>query len=69
VLSVDLERNRIALTMKSATSADGRPARDQRGGKADGARPGASKAKPAPSQPKPFTPKPGTVAPNGMRFR
>jgi uncharacterized protein len=51
VLSVDLERNRIALTMKSA------------------ARPGASKAKPAPSLPKPFTPTPGTVAPNGMRFR
>jgi uncharacterized protein len=51
VLSVDLPRNRIALTMKSA------------------ARPGASKAKPAPSLPKPFTPTPGTVAPNGMRFR
>jgi uncharacterized protein len=60
VISVDLQRNRIALTMKSAASGDARPAADKRA--------------PTPSQPakpaaKPFIPKPGSIAPNGMRFR
>jgi uncharacterized protein len=60
VISVDLQRNRIALTMKSPVSADARPI--------------AGKRAPKPSQPakpasKPFTPKPGSIAPNGMRFR
>ena len=62
VVAVDLQRNRIALTMKSATAVgDSKPA--SRSGQ---------KAQPAP-QPKPqqtFTiPKPGAIAPNGMRFR
>ena len=58
VLGIDLPRNRIALTMKRATTGDARPAR----------------AAPAPKPPappaKPFSiPKPGAIAPNGMRFR
>jgi uncharacterized protein len=57
VMSVDLQRGRIALTMKSAASGDSRPARDR------------NVPKPAAPQAKPFAPKPGTIAPNGMRFR
>jgi uncharacterized protein len=66
VMSVDLERNRIALTMKAAPSGDSRPAAEQRGGK-----PAARGNAPKPSAPpaEPFKPKPGSVAPNGMRFR
>jgi uncharacterized protein len=66
VMSVDLQRNRIALTMKSAQSGDARPGADKRGGK-PAAR--GSTSKPAAPPAKPFTPKPGDVAPNGMRFR
>ena len=61
VVGVDLQRNRIALTMKTA-GADTRPPGDK-------ARP---QGKPAPKPPPPeaFTvPKPGAIAPNGMRFR
>jgi uncharacterized protein len=70
VVAVDLQRNRIALTMKSAT-ADTRPNGNASG---DARRPsGGAGQKPAPKTapaPKPFTvPKPGDVAPNGMRFR
>ncbi len=70
VVSIDLQRNRIALTMKTAT-ADTRPAgagAGQQEGSTKGAPPRrAEKAAPAP---KPFgVPKPGDVAPNGMRFR
>jgi protein Tex len=63
VMSIDLARNRIALTMKAR--AEG----------ASVAKPSQKPAaKPAPNQaPKPaapaFQPRPGTVAPNGMRFR
>ncbi len=72
VLAVDLERNRIALTMKSAT-ADTRPIGDvkpaSRGGRSQQ---GSSQGK-APALPKSketFTiPKPGAIAPNGMKFR
>ncbi|MFL5607773.1 MAG: Tex family protein [Gemmatimonadaceae bacterium] len=60
VMSVDLQRNRIALTMKSAASGGARPVADKR------APTPAAPAKPAA---KPFTPKPGSIAPNGMRFR
>ena len=66
VMSVDLQRNRIALTMKSAQSGDTRPAADKRGAR-PAARGNAPKA--APPVAKPFTPKPGDIAPNGMRFR
>ncbi|MES2179903.1 MAG: Tex family protein [Gemmatimonadota bacterium] len=63
VISVDLQRNRIALTMKSAT-ADTRPS-------APGAKPRIDERKPKlPKPAEPFTvPKPGAIAPNGMRFR
>jgi len=65
VMSVDLQRNRIALTMRKATSADARPQGDTRG-----ARPPRANAKAAPPAAKPFTmPKPGAIAPNGMRFK
>ncbi|MBC7671314.1 MAG: RNA-binding transcriptional accessory protein [Polaromonas sp.] len=66
VMAVDLPRNRIALTMKSAT-ADTRPK-----GAPDRWRPGGgTRAAPtAPPKPESFTvPKPGAIAPNGMRFR
>jgi uncharacterized protein len=70
VVAIDLQRNRIALTMKSAT-ADTRPnpgaSRDAR--KPSGSAPQKPAPRPTPA-PKPFTvPKPGDVAPNGMRFR
>ena len=65
VLSIDLQRNRIALTMKAAASADSR-ATDRRTPSPAGAK-GVSR--PAVPAAKPFTPKPGSVAPNGMRFR
>ena len=54
VLSVDLERNRIALSMRRDASQP-RPSNGGRGGK------------PA-TPPAPKTPKRGDVAPNGMRF-
>ena len=59
VMSVDLPRNRIALTMKRAPAVGEQPA----------ARRGATERTPKP-KPQPFTvPKPGAIAPNGMRFK
>jgi uncharacterized protein len=74
VITVDLQRNRIALTMKSQASADGRPAPNgARPDRASAARPGGAKGgktQPAAPAPKPFVvPKPGAIAPNGMRFK
>jgi uncharacterized protein len=66
VMSVDLPRNRIALTMKSAAGGDARTA-DQRAPKHTTTRVKADK--PATPATKPFTPTPGSIAPNGMRFR
>jgi uncharacterized protein len=66
VMSVDLQRNRIALTMKSAASTDGRPAESRAPSKAGAPQRGTNRT---PPQPKPFTVKPGAVAPNGMRFK
>lgn len=66
VLSVDLPRNRIALTMKSA-AADARPAAGAPGPKTGPRR--APRPIPSAPAPAPSTPKPGDVAPNGMRFR
>ena len=63
VVAVDLERNRIALTMKSAPAAERRGRDDDTKAAARDAR--REKAKPA----APAVPKPGTIAPNGMRFR
>ena len=58
VMAIDLPRNRIALTMKSAT-ADTRP---------QGGRP-APKAPKARTPEAFIVPKPGAIAPNGMRFK
>jgi uncharacterized protein len=65
VMSVDLQRNRIALTMK-AGSADARPAANAQRTKPV---PRTAPSKPVAPAAKPFTPKPGDIAPNGMRFR
>ena len=67
VLSVDLERNRIALSMKSVAAV---PAGDVRSdtpapSSADRHKP---RPKPAREHAPPPPPRPGTVAPNGMRF-
>ena len=66
VLGVDLQRNRIALTMKSGAAADARPAAAAQRSKSHRR---SAPAKPAVPAAKPFTPKPGDIAPNGMRFR
>jgi uncharacterized protein len=66
VLSVDLARNRIALTLKRSGTGDARPRDAGRG--AAPSRSGGGRQKAA--GPAPVTvPKPGTVAPNGMRFK
>ena len=66
VMSVDLPRNRIALTMKTQAGADSRPRSGDRAAKA----PRVGGAKPKVESAKPFSmPKSGTVAPNGMRFK
>jgi len=67
VLGVDLQRNRIALTMKAQGSKlqAGSPKVE-----AEGAELKAGSAKPKAEGAKPFVvPKAGTVAPNGMRFK
>jgi protein Tex len=61
VMSVDLQRNRIALSMKKQASAGGEPTKS-----ADRPRQFNAPVKPKPSG---FTPKPGAIAPNGMRFK
>jgi uncharacterized protein len=68
VLGVDLQRNRIALTMKSAAAGDSRPKGDRdRAAPAPAAPPRGTNR--TPPKPKPFTATPGAVAPNGMRFK
>ncbi|MFL5579818.1 MAG: Tex family protein [Gemmatimonadaceae bacterium] len=75
VLSVDLERGRVALTMKTGGGAGvprraERPAARERRPEGRGQRREAP-AKPAPAKPAPAPRgyKPGEVAPNGMRFK
>jgi uncharacterized protein len=64
VMSVDLQRNRIALTMKTRVGAESSKL------KAESSKPNARGGKPRAESPKPFSiPKSGTVAPNGMRFK
>jgi uncharacterized protein len=66
VMSVDLQRNRIALTMKTPAGSDSRPRSGDRAAKP----PRANGTKPKVESAKPFSmPKSGTVAPNGMRFK
>ena len=74
VLSIDLARQRIALSMKTKTQ-DAMAAGDARPAAAPRATPSAARAgtrgggtSAAPTSPA-FVPKAGAVAPNGMRFR
>ncbi|HEY4305146.1 MAG TPA: Tex family protein [Gemmatimonadaceae bacterium] len=67
VMSIDLERNRIALTMKKGVI-DQQPRRAQQPGDNRGTRGPNKPAVKAPAAP-PRIPKPGEVAPNGMRFK
>src|SRR5688572_6034955 len=64
VVSIDLERNRIALTMRTGPASEGR-GKEQ--GAANRGKPDAKPEKQKPAAP--AVPKPGTIAPNGMRFR
>ena len=66
VLAVDLQRNRIALTMKSGASTDGRPVERGSATRAIAPPRGAHRTPPVA---KPFAASPGAVAPNGMRFK
>jgi len=68
VMSVDLERGRIALTMRSGAASENRERgtgdRESAPRSGDG---GRKRSKPPAA--KPTVPKPGTIAPIGMRFR
>ena len=72
VVSVDLERGRIALSMRADGGA-ARATKGEKGATPDAARPprGGTPSGPPNRQkaPVPFTPKPGAVAPNGIRFK
>ena len=74
VMSVDLERNRIGLSMKSAAAPEGAPGASKEGA-GKGPKEGHGKTPPGKGRGGPrkgsggSTPKKGTVAPNGMRFR
>jgi transcriptional accessory protein Tex/SPT6 len=61
VVAIDLERNRIALTMRTGDASERRGKTERASG------PAREKTKPVP--PPATVPKPGTIAPNGMRFR
>ena len=66
VVSIDLQRNRIALTMKSATADTRAPSKGDGSPRRERAKPGT----PPVAKPEAFiVPKPGAIAPNGMRFR
>ena len=75
VMSVDLERGRIALTMRSGAASGNREQKDGKrepgtGNSGSVRRPDArERDKTKPPAAKPTVPKPGTIAPNGMRFR
>jgi uncharacterized protein len=62
VLSVDLDRNRISLSMRSSPDAQSKPPAPEP------ARTSERQPRPEPAR-KPPAPRPGTIAPNGMRFR
>jgi uncharacterized protein len=65
VLSVDLERNRIALSMRTDAGA---PQQQQQQSKPSESRSADRQPRSRAKKPGP-APKPGSVAPNGMRFR
>jgi uncharacterized protein len=67
VVSVDLERQRIALSMRSEAKA---PAGPDRPSAPNAPSPSRSGKRGTPAKAAaPFTPKPGSVAPNGIRFK
>jgi uncharacterized protein len=66
VQSVDLPRNRIALSMKSDGGLGGPKVQDAG---ARGARGPAPKGGPSRPAPNPFVPTKGAIAPNGIRFK
>jgi len=67
VMNVDLDRGRIALSMRSEAAA-ARPAKGEAAVAPNASR--APRRGPAPAKAAaPFTPKPGSVAPNGIRFK
>ena len=69
VMSVDLERGRIALTMRSGQESGNRErGTGRRASVRETGQRRPEKAKPVEAA-KPAIPKPGTIAPNGMRFR
>ncbi|GLC27680.1 Tex family protein [Roseisolibacter agri] len=75
VMAVDLERNRIALSMKSKPEAAGAPRRTEApaGDRRDAGRPDPRRAPRPAGRPEvkapSFVPKSGAVAPNGIRFK
>ena len=70
VMSVDLARNRIALSMKSNPTAGPRDRGDRQSAPGAGQPRRAERpASPAPPAAKPFVPKSGAIAPNGIRFK
>ena len=66
VISVDLERNRIGLSMKKDPFAEP-PPRGERRGRGKGGR-GGKRGGRGKAGKQPAIPEPGTIAPNGMRF-
>ena len=83
VMSVDLERGRIALTMRSGAESGNRGDSSRRSGPGgnrerrsgnreqgtENSGSGAQSTQRDREKAKPGVPKPGTIAPNGMRFR
>ncbi|MGK7312408.1 MAG: Tex family protein [Candidatus Longimicrobiales bacterium M2_2A_002] len=68
VISVDLDRGRIGLSMKADPFGEGKPGGGSGGGKG-GTKGGQGGPGPAgPGGDGPETPAPGTIAPNGIRF-
>ena len=70
VLSVDLDRNRIGLSMKSDPFGEGKRkggTKADGGGGGKGGRDSSGRGR-GKKKPGPGTPEPGTIAPNGIRF-
>jgi uncharacterized protein len=65
VLAVDIERNRISLTMRKEEAA--KPAQSTEPAQSRERKPPPRREPPKPAPPKPVPAK-GTIAPNGMRF-
>jgi uncharacterized protein len=68
VLSVDLERNRIGLSMRKDAAPAAQPAAREERARPREQKPSSGRAREQPTS-APSKPAPGSVAPNGMRFR